>query len=171
MLAAARSRALARTGLTTPRCFRDNRCAGARIGDCDRHRGNAAVGTSDTAQDTEAFTVTPVVAVTYYLGVSEDAVFAPADFTVMGGDPALTVPGAPAWPDDERRYIGHARPASLGDYTALYYYPPGIPNTFNRISAWMQESTTIMINGVECNVLRTRNSGRDTSRGRIVEGV
>ena len=133
--------------------------------------GNAAAGTSDTAEDTEAFTVTPVAAVVYYLAVSEDAVFAPADFTVMGSDPALIVPGDPAWPDGERRYIGYARPASLGDYTALYYYPVGIPNTFNRISAWMQESATIMINGVECTVLRSRQSGRDTSRGRIVEAV
>ena len=133
---------------------------------------NATDGTSDTAQDTEDFTVTPaVVPVTYYLGVSADASFAPADFTVMGSAPALTVPGAPTWPDGVRRYIGYARPTSLGDYTALYYYPSGVPSTTNRITAWLQEPSTIMINGVECTVLRTRGAGRDSSRGRIVEPV
>ena len=133
--------------------------------------GNAQLGTDDTAFDTEDFTVTAVIPVTYYLGVSADASFAPTDFTVMGSARALAVPEAPTWPDGVRRYIGYARPTSLGDYTALYYYPAGVPNTTNRITAWLQEPATIMINGVECTVLRTRLSGRDSSRGRIVEPV
>ena len=136
--------------------------------------GNATVGDQMTLRfDTEDFTVTPAVIPVVVLpgGQCRCESSRLTDFTVMGSARALAVPGAPTWPDGVRRYIGYARPTSLGDYTALYYYPAGVPNTTNRITAWLQEPATIMINGVECTVLRTRLSGRDSSRGRIVEPV
>ena len=105
------------------------------------------------------------------LGVKATQDFVAADFTVEGdvGEVALTVPGAPAWPDGARRYVAYARPESQGDFTYVYYYVAGAPNQNSQFGAWEQLADTIVLDNEEHNILVSRGALRDTARGRVVE--
>ena len=108
---------------------------------------------------------TPTV-YTYYLGLRSDSAFVPADFAISGTDEALTVAGIPA---GERRHIGYARPASLGNFSYVYLYTAGSRNTINQIGAWTQLHTAVTLGGVDCHILYSSITLDDSANGFIVE--
>ena len=76
-------------------------------------------------------TPTPTV-VTRYLLASEDDVFtAPEVIEHSETETALQIPAGTV-PAGERRYIAYGRPATLGDYDHVYFYPVGHANTLTK---------------------------------------
>ena len=65
--------------------------------------------------------------------------------------------------------MAYARDASVGDYTRVYYYPDGQPNTRNQIVGWAQLAHDIIVSGEIVRVIHTRGALRDTAIGRIVD--
>ena len=112
-------------------------------------------------------TPTPTV-VTRYLLASEDDVFStPEVIEHSETETALQIPAGTV-PAGERRFMAYGRPATLGDYDHVYFYPVGHANTLNQIGAW-QQGPNLTIAGVSVRLLRARVSYSDVANGSIVE--
>ena len=114
-----------------------------------------------------AVTTLPPVSDVYHLLVSEDDTFTLAEVVVSDHTRALTLPEGTI-PAGESRYLAYARPASEGDYTYLYLYPPGARNTHNQIVGW-EEGDTLQIGSVDCLLLQTRIQYSDVANGTVFE--
>ena len=110
----------------------------------------------------------------YYVATKATNGFVAADFTGAAGvsdqnDHSLATPAA-LWADAARRFIAFAQPVANGAFTHVYVYPHGVPNDQNRLgTSWEVVVATLIINGVECNWIRTRGAQRSNARGLIVD--
>lgn len=110
----------------------------------------------------------PQQATTYWIGLSPDAAITPDELTASStarGTHVLVVPTIPA---GQRRHVVIARPASLGAFSFVYYYPPGHRDTTNGIGGW-QAVANLTKDGIEQVVLISRALLADTASGRQVE--
>ena len=106
-----------------------------------------------------------------WLGISEDASFAPSEFIAAADldvlDHGLVVP-ADAWPAGERRFVAYARAASRGDFSFVHVASRQIASNVNQILGWDQGGP-IDLDGLSCLFLRTRGALNDQTRGLVIE--
>ena len=110
---------------------------------------------------------TPTATHTSYVGVSDDTAITPAEALAgtSGQGNALTIPAY-----DGARHVFFARPITAGDFSAVYLYAAGSPNTQNQISAWTQLTSTIEIGGEAHDVIYS-NAALTGAGGFIMEVV
>ena len=150
------------------------------VEDCAACEDRAAMRLRDTAQAAggegsaggevpETPVTPPTPTVTRYLLVSTDATFTALEVVVTdtSGDTDLQVP-SDAIPAGETRFLAYARPASLGDYVSVYYYPDGHANTRDVLAGY-NIGPDIDIAGVSCRLLRSKGAYRDTANDRIMD--
>ena len=112
-------------------------------------------------------TPTPTVVTRYLLASTDDVFSAHEVIEHSDTETALTIP-AGTIPAGERRFIAYGRPASMGDYDHVYFYPAGHENTRSQLGGW-QQGPNIDIAGVSVRLLRTRGGYADNANTRIVD--
>ena len=119
---------------------------------------------SDDVPETPITTTT-----TRYLLASEDDTFTAPEviLTDTSGDTALQIP-SDAIPDGETRFIAYARPASLGDYVTVYFYPDGHPSTRDVLAGY-DIGPDLDLAGVSCRLLRSKGAYRDNANTRLID--
>ena len=116
--------------------------------------GNTETGISVTynTDGTVDFVVaaTPTPTHTSYLAVSADTTFTEAEALAgtSGTGNALAVPDY-----NGSMHVGFIRPASEGDFTAVYIYTSGARNTQNQLTSWAQATAVLDVGGEDHNVL------------------
>ena len=116
--------------------------------------GNTETGIAVThnADGTLDFVVgaTPAPTHASYVGVGDDTTWTAAE--ALAGTPGMG--NALATPSySGAMHVAFYRPASEGDFTSVYIYESGMPNTQNQISAWTQAPGTVDVAGEDHNVL------------------
>ena len=116
--------------------------------------GNTETGINVTynADGTYDFVVgaSPTPTHTSYINVKADTV--PTAANAQAGEDFIGNSGPiPAYAGS--MHVLFYRPASEGDFTAVYIYQSGSPNTQNQISAWTQAAATVDVGGEDHNVL------------------
>ena len=144
-------------------------CAACEARAAQRLRDMAQASTGLGSAGGDVPDVPVVTTATRYLLASTDDTFTAHEvvLTDTSGDTALQVP-AGTIPDGEERYIAYARPASLGDYQTVFWYPPGSVSTRNVIRAY-NVGPDIDIAGVSCRLCRSKGDLRDTANERIFD--
>lgn len=110
----------------------------------------------------------PVAAATYWIGLTPDATVTSdelTDSTMARTSHILTVPDIPT---GQMRHVIISRPASLGAFTYVYYYPANHRDITNGIGGWMSVPNVVK-DGIEQVVLISRAILADTASGRIIE--
>ena len=116
--------------------------------------GNTETGINVThnADGTVDFVVAAAPPATHssYINVKADTV--PTEVNALAGETFVGNAGPiPAYAG--AMHVLFYRPTSEGDFTAVYLYQDGSPNTQNQISAWTQAAATVDVGGEDHNVL------------------